>query len=729
MHDRLWTIREYPFHPERLRYYESILTIGNGYLGTRGSFEERYSGDSPATLIHGLYNHAPGASVPELVNAPDWTEIQLEIDGTPFQLITQSKNVLKPPDGLILGYERKLHLDKGLLRRVVLFRAASGATVRIVFERFASLADEHVMAQRVHITAIDGAPQVSVRAVLSGEVTNRGVQHWATMQSAAQDSSIALHGVTNQSGYELGMASILFAPGTVTAQANETRASAQASAALPKDGEVTFDKFTAIYTSRDVVDVRAAAEQKVKQAAQQGYAALFSAHTAAWERYWDAADIEIEGDEVAQVSVRFAAYHVLIAAPQHDENVSIGAKTLSGMGYKGHVFWDTELFMLPVLTVTLPPMARNMLMYRYHRLEGARAKARENGYAGAMFPWESTDTGLETTPQWSDPLPPDNERLRIWTGDNEQHISTDITYAVLQYWRWTGDDDFLRRYGAEIVLDTAVFWGSRVEEKNGRYELHNQIGPDEYHENISNSVFVNRMVVWHLEQALKLLDWLKANAVDDAQRLIAQLDLNAERLAHWRDIIARMVIPFDEEKQIHIQFDGFFDLEYIPVPRYEPRVGGIWGFLGHKRALNSQVIKQADVVMLMALLGDQVGSREVLLNNWNTYYPRTDHGSSLSPAIHAWVAARLGLIEDAYHMFQHAAAVDLEDNKGNVGDGIHGASNGGLWQAVVFGFCGLHLTDQGPKLDPKLPYHWKQVRFSVVYRGERLRFTASSGPA
>jgi trehalose/maltose hydrolase-like predicted phosphorylase len=374
--------------------------------------------------------------------------------------------------------------------------------------------------------------------------------------------------------------------------------------------------------------------------------------------------------------------------------------------------------MLPPFTLTIPHIARNMLMYRYKRLEGARQKAREAGYEGAMFPWESTDTGLETTPQWSDPFP-DGTRMRIWTGDNEQHISTDIAYAILQYWRWTGDNEFLTKYGAEIVLDTAKFWSSRVQEINGRYELHDQIGPDEYHENINNSVFVNRMVVWHLQESFKLLDWLKANAPQDAQRLIQSLDISDARLRQWHDIIERMYIPFDTEKQIHVQFDGFFDLEYIPVQKYEPRVGGIWGFLGHERALNSQVIKQADVVMLMALLGDAVGSPEVMHNNWETYYPRSDHGSSLSPAMHTWVAARLNRMDEAVHLLDHAIAIDLEDNKGNVADGIHGAANGGLWQAIVFGFCGLHLDGDKPAIDPHLPPHWKQVRFNVVYRGQK----------
>jgi kojibiose phosphorylase len=489
---------------------------------------------------------------------------------------------------------------------------------------------------------------------------------------------------------------------------------------LQPQASATFDKITAIYTSRDHEQPLAAALKKAETAARSGYGRLLADHEQEWAAYWDDCDVQIDGDEEAQQAVRFAAYHVLIAAPRHDERVSVGPKTLSGLGYKGHVFWDTELFVVPPLILSQPQLARNLLMYRYHLLPGARKKAHDSGYEGAMYPWESTDTGEETTPQWTNPFP-DGTRIRIWTGDSEQHISTDIAYATLMYWRWTGDDEFMSSYGAEIVLDTAVFWGSRVEAKNGRYEISQQIGPDEYHENIDNSVFTNRMVVWHLQAALDVLNWLRING--DAERLIQMLDLNDTRLTHWRDIIARMFIPFDEERQIHVEFPGFFDMEYIPVHLYEPRQHSVQAILGHTRTIQTQVVKQADVVMLMALLGDQVGSREVMLNNWNTYFPRTDHGSSLSPAVHAIVAARLGLDEAAFEMFEHAAGIDLRNNKGNVADGIHGATCGGIWQAVVLGFCGLQLKDNKVITEARLPAHWRQVSFRIYFRGERLEFT------
>ncbi len=731
MQNRLWELSELIFRPDpnELMHYETLFTIGNGYLSTRGSFEEGFAGDTPVTLTHGIFDHAPGMLVPELVNLPNWLPIRITVDGTPFQLTTKTDDFMHPPEGLVLGYARTLDMKRAVLHREVLFRAKTGAIVRLVFDRFASLDDEHVLAQRVQIVGVEGSPTIRVESAIDDAVTNAGAKHWLDERTIiSEGSEIGVEVTVQQAGYVVGMASQLVAAQAVQSSRLTTTSTAFT---LQPEESAGFDKFSAVYTSRDTQTPLKDARRKASEAVRDGWDALLNAHEQEWATYWANTDIQIEGDDECQLALRFVTYHILIPAPRHDEHVSVGAKTLSGLGYKGHVFWDTELFLLPPLTLTQPQIARNLLMYRYHNLQGARNKAKANGYEGAMYPWESTDTGEETTPQWSDPQP-DGTKIRVWTGDSEQHISTDIAYAVLQYWRWTGEDDFLKQYGAEMVLDTAVFWGSRVEAKNGRYEISQQIGPDEYHENIDNSVFVNRMVTWHLQAALDLLDWLKQHAPADADRLMAVLKLTPERLDHWRDVIVRMYIPFDSEKQIHVQFPGFFEMEYIPVPDYNPRVTSVQAILGHKRTIQSQVIKQADVVALIALLGDQfdvpagLDVQQVKINNWNTYYPRCDHGSSLSPAMHAWVAARLGLNDLAYELFDHAVHIDLNDNKGNVRDGIHAAACGGSWQAVAFGFCGLHLDANGkPALDPHLPEHWRKVSFSVFHHGKRYALSAS----
>ncbi len=737
MTKRLWDITELYFDPKRQHHYETLFTIGSGYLGTRGAFEESYPGDTPATLIHGIYNHIPGALVPELVNAPNWLPINVTVDGTPFQVIlnVDKADFMTPPNGLALGYSRSLHMDTGLLQREVLFRAASGNIVRLTFSRFASLHDQHVMAQRLTVTAVDGSPAITISAGIDTHVTNAGARHWsADRQIKASGSRCAVQVTTEPSGYTVGMAAALISDYPTHGITEGLRASMTISFTLQQEESRIIDKLTAIYTSRDVINPLETAEAKLEEAAVIGYQMLFDAHCHEWEKYWTTADIRIDGDEEIQRAVRFTTYHILIPTPRYDERASVGAKTLSGLGYKGHVFWDTELFLVPPLILSQPHLARNLLMYRYHNLHGARNKAKANGYQGAMFPWESTDTGEETTPQWSDPQP-DGTRIRIWTGDSEQHISTDITYAILKYWRWTNDREFLLKHGAEIVLDTAAFWGSRVEynAEQNRYEVSQQIGPDEYHENIDNSVFVNRMAQWHLQTALDLLEWLRANAPADADRLTTALDLTPKRLTHWRDVIAKMYIPFDREQGIHIQFPGFFEMEYIPVPKYHPRTRSVQEIIGHARTIQSQVIKQADVVMMMALLGEDLSVpagldvRQVMINNWNTYFPRTDHGSSLSPAMHAWVAARLHLNDEAYEMLHHAAHIDLQDNKGNVRDGIHAAACGGVWQAIIFGFCGLHIDANGElALDPHLPAHWREVNFNVYYRGEQRTFSVKN---
>jgi trehalose/maltose hydrolase-like predicted phosphorylase len=719
--ERTWQITEAPFIVGKLHHVETIFTIGNGYLGLRGTFEEGYPRELVSTLVHGVYDHAEGELVPELVNVPNPLSIIVEVDGEPFHM----------EKGKILGYRRTLDLEEAILRREVLWRSSQGAIVQISFERFASLAREHLVAQRVSVRALNKPCTIAVTASIDGTQTNEGVKHWGSQETGAEGDTIWVMGRTGQSGYGVAVMSTLVPAQEVDSRQvsakNTLQPAIRVERRLEVDQAAVFDKLSAIHSTRDADDPLTAARETLASAESRGWERLKAEHVEEWAKYWHDSGIEIEGDEQAQRAVRFAAYHVLIAAPRHDDQVSIGAKTLSGPGYKGHVFWDTELFILPMLTATQPRLAHNLLMYRYHKLQGARNKAREAGYEGAMFPWESTDTGEETTPRWTNPQP-DGTRIRIWTGDTEQHISTDITYAIMQYWRWTGDEEFFVKYGAEIVLDTAVFWGSRVEYNadQDRYELPMQIGPDEYHENINNSAFTNTMMRWHLQTAIEVAEWLERNHPAEAKALLTRLGITPERIERWRQIIDKMYIPYDEERHILEQYEGFFNLKPLNLAHWQPRVTNMDAILGREMTQETMVIKQADIVMLMALLGDEFGSREDRLRNWEFYSKIVDHGSSLSPAIHAWVAARLGLIEEAYRLFMYAASIDLEDAKGNVRDGIHAAAAGGLWLAVVFGFAGLKIEDSNFMLDPKLPEHWKSLAFRVYFRGKQyaVRLTA-----
>jgi kojibiose phosphorylase len=728
-------VTEAEFDPARLHHQETVFTLSNGYLGTRGSFEEGYPGDRPATLIHGVYDAVPIHHT-ELANCPDWLSLEVRVDGERFRL----------DRGEVLGYRRRLDLRRGVLRREVRWRSPGGRTLDLDYERFASMADPHALALRCRVTSVDFEGEVQVRAGLDGHVDNQGFVHWEWLDqgevpgpgSPAPGPGVWLHSRTRESGIEVGMAARLAAEG-----AGDLRAGTQDCAANPSmeltgrlgPGQtLAVEKVVSVYTSRDIEAPARAARENL--AGLPGYAALLAAHTVAWADAWAAGDVVVEGDPLVQLAVRYNLFQLLAVAPRQDERVSIPAKALAGFAYRGHVFWDTDIFVVPCLAYTQPALARNLLMYRYHNLPGARRKAQARGHAGALFAWESAGAGDEVTPRWV-PDAATGELVRIWCGDIELHINVDVAYAVWTYWQVAGDDDFMRRYGAEIILATAVYWGSRAEWNagRGRYEISDVIGPDEYHDHVDNNAFTNRMVRWHLETALEALAWLRRAVPERAAGLERRLDLGRERLDHWAGVIDDLYVPHDPETGLMEQFEGFFELPDVDMAAYEPRTRSMQAILGIQGANQRQVIKQPDVLMLLYLLGDAY-DRETLRVNWDYYSPRTDHtyGSSLGPAIHAILACRLGRPEEAYAHFMRAALVDLEDVRGNAAEGIHAGSAGAVWQAAVFGFGGLRLAGDGPVAEACLPPGWTRLRFRVQYRGRWYDFDlapreAASRPA
>ncbi len=711
-----WQVVETEFDPTAQHAKETLFTIGNGYLGTRGAFEEGYPGEQPMTLVHGLFDDVPIVHT-ELVNAPNWINLTVLIDGERFRMEC----------GTVLAYRRELELATGVLRRTVRWRSPKGHTVELAFERVASLADQHLLAVRCAITSVDFTGLVEVRAALPGFVDNAGWLHWEWVDQALQGERTAYLGLrTKRTGLELGIAAHLSLTGAApvyTAQDCTWAPTLIGQATLTPGATVTADKVVALFTAREAADVHVAALAKLAEAAAADYSVLRAASDAAWKTEWEAANVIIEGDDEADLALRYSLFQLLIAAPRHDNRVSIPAKTLSGWGYRGHVFWDTEIFLLPFFTYTRPELARNMLLYRYHTLPGARRKAAEGGWQGAMFAWESAATGDETTPRW---VPtPDGQLVRIWCGDIELHITSDVAYAVYRYWQITGDDAFMRDYGAEIILDTARFWASRAEwdMEDDRYEINDVIGPDENHDHINNNAYTNRMAVWNLQIAQQVLAWLQAQHPAKAVALTTALDLTSERLVHWQHVIDYMFIPFDAATGMFEQFDHFFTLKSVDLQDYEPRATSMQAILGIEETQGYQILKQPDVLMLLYLLGDEYAP-EVVKKNWDYYTPRTDlsYGSSLGPAIQAALAARQGDLAAAYRHFIHAARTDLQNARKNSGEGIHAATAGGLWQAVIFGFGGIHPTPAGLLAAPRLPAGWKRLCFKLRYRGEILTF-------
>jgi trehalose/maltose hydrolase-like predicted phosphorylase len=448
-----------------------------------------------------------------------------------------------------------------------------------------------------------------------------------------------------------------------------------------------------------------AASTGLATAREIGFERLLAEHRHAWARRWANADVVIEGDPELQLAVRFALFH-LIASVADEGEAAVGARGLSGPAYRGHVFWDSDVFVLPFFAATHPAAARAMLEYRVRRLDAARAAAARAGFAGARFPWESAADGPDVTPTQAQL--PTGEIVRIRTGQDEEHITSDVAWAAACYLDWTGDEQFASGPGRELLVETARYWASRARFSGGRAHLYGVIGPDEYHEPVDDNAFTNVMARWNLRRA-------------------AELDGDEAERAQWRRVADALVDGLDPMSGLYEQFAGFFRLEPLVIADVAPRRPIAADLLlGHDRISAAQVVKQADVLMLHQLVPDEVAPGS-LLANLDYYEPRTAHGSSLSPAIHASLLARAGRFREALKALRVAARIDLDDLTGSTASGLHLATMGGLWQALVFGFAGIRPHGNVLAVDPRLPPEWGALELNLCFRGSPLRIRIDRG--
>jgi trehalose/maltose hydrolase-like predicted phosphorylase len=717
-----WVLREMRYEPALESNVEARFAVSNGFLGVRASravsrgsawisWQHTLNWSSwPRTFVAGLFD-TPNADppVPALVPAPDWLRLRVVIDGAPLLLRS----------GELVRHWRTLDLRRGLLVTEWHQRQADGRLVRLRTLRLVSLAQRSVALQVLDLV-VDGPPaDVALDALL--EVGATGLE----LVSIQPELSIWRTGLKRKGLAIATDATVRLDDGELAASAHEQSTWTWRWRSVPGQPAklARMVAFARADEPHDDAGVRASAALAVAQAI--GWRGVLDAHVAAWAERWSASDVEIEGDERAQLALRFATYHLIGAANPEDERVSIGARALTGDSYLGHVFWDTEVYLLPFYTLTWPEAARALLMYRYRTLDGARAKAARMGYRGALYAWESADTGEEVTPEQI--VDPAGRVIDVLCGKQEQHISADVAYAVWQYWQATGDDPFLRDAGAEIILETARFWASRSRlEADGCYHIRGVIGPDEYHEGIDDNAFTNVMARWNIARGLEVMDILVARWPQHVQDLQQRLELELAEVAHWREVADGLVTGFDRESGLFEQFEGYFDLEEIDLAAYADRIAPMDVVLGRERTQRSRVVKQADVVALLALFPGAF-DREVHEANFRYYEPRCGHGSSLSRGLHALVAARLGDVDLAYRYFCDTAATDLADTAGGSAGGVRIAALGALWQAAVFGFAGLSAGTEGVRVDPHLPGPWRWMRLRVQWQGRRLTLRLARG--
>jgi trehalose/maltose hydrolase-like predicted phosphorylase len=711
-----WILEEEGYDPLREASIESRFAVSNGFLGVRGAREisrgpmwvswlHTLSWASwPRIYVAGLFD-TPNTEppVPALVPAADWLRARILVNGKP--VLRHSGNTL--------SQRRILDMRRGAMLTDWRQRDPGGVIVHASTLRVVSLAERTIGLQLVRLEIEQGEAEITFEALFEGlglglepVRLERDLGVWRTEQSG---KGLAMAGMA---AFQLGATEIApSALGPFKWSWSWRSVPGQAG---------NFQRLVAV-TRTDVVgaDPGPAARQSLEGARGIGWRGVLAAHEAAWVDRWDSSDIELEGDPAALQALRFAVYHLNSAANPADERVSIGARALTGDSYLGHVFWDTEIYLLPFYVATWPQAARALLMYRYHTLAGARAKAVQMGWRGAMYPWEATDTGEETTPEQI--IGPDGKVIHVLCGTQEQHISADIAYAVWHYWQATGDDVFMRDAGSEILLETARFWATRAQpEVDGRCHIRGVIGPDEYHENVDDSAYTNIMARWNIARGLETVTTLRARWPARWAELSGELGLDDTELEQWRQAAEALVTGIDPETGLIEQFAGFFKLGPINLADYSGRTMPIDVVLGRERTQSLQVVKQADVVALLALLPDEFDLPSKA-KNFHYYEPRCGHGSSLSRAMHALVAAHIGDAELAMRYFRETAATDLADTAGGSAGGVHIAGLGGLWFAALSGFAGLSMRSDALALDPRLPPGWRSFGFRVHWRGRRVK--------
>jgi trehalose/maltose hydrolase-like predicted phosphorylase len=716
--DPRWLLTDEGFTLAREHETESLFAIANGYIGNRGSLAEGSPLSAPATFVAGVFEQfdIPG-SVPELMVLPDWTGVRIWIDDEPLSM----------QQGDVLQHRRILDFRRGILWREWRHRDPAGRITQIVAFRLASSSDRHLLLHSVMLTPENHSSVIRFES--SMDATDRAVSLLAPEWKARRDSArpnvlpLALRVPGRNTTVAFGLTSQMLhsarGAGCRTMRMDPGRIMEHCEIEIEAGTQCHLHRIVSVFTSRDGGDPFQWAMEHLRDVVTKGTESAVWAHVSAWDSHWKAADLEIEGDDSLQRALRFAAYHLISPANPDDPRVSIGARTLSGPGYKGHVFWDTETYMLPFFIFTQPPTARALLEYRYHTLDAARRKASTSGFRGAMYPWESADTGEETTPQAV--IATNGEVLKVPNGEMEIHVTADIAFAIWQYWQNTGDDDFFVRYGAEIMLESARFWASRgTTENDGFYHIRHVIGPDEYHEDVDDDAYTNLMAAWNLRHGAETVNLLRERWPDRWQELAAPPQFSDEEVSTWRTLATGMFIPFDRKTLLYEQFSGYFNKEEVDLKRYEPRSAAMDTILGHERIQKTNIVKQADVVLATFLLWDEIGP-DVRAANFRYYEPRTGHGSSLSPSVHALIAAQIGDKKSARSYLKQAAEIDLGNNMGNAAGGVHAAALGGLWQAIVFGFAGFRTQFDGVSLAPNLLSHWRRLSFPVQWRGRNLR--------
>lgn len=692
---------------------ESILHLSNGYVGIRSAFEENYTGQTRGLFVTGCFDR-PISEPVELPNAADTGAIDLILDGEMFSMCT----------GVVSNYSRVLDMSTGLLTRTLCWQSPLGRVYDLVFQKFVSRANLNLYALRIGITARNNPVSIQITHGINARMTNSGTQHFDDgLKRVIDGHYLYLEQTTLESRFSFSHGTVLTVPGIEPGQASyimDRRIIRQTLRFDIKANQpVVLEKLSSIHTTRTPQNQMDITVQTLKQAAHKGFDLLLAESHAILSRYWQENEIALMTTTPALVrALRYAQFSLLSMLPP-DPHSSIAAKGLSGEGYRGHVFWDTEIFMLPYFLHTNPELARRLLQYRLDRMDQARDNAIQNGYRGLMFPWESAATGTEETPKYASMNILTGKAARVWAGDKEHHITADIAYAAWHYYQATEDTDFLCQGGARLLIGCALFWLSRstwIPERN-RFEILDIIGPDEYTEHIDNNAYSNYLAAQTVTYAQTVLDCLDDLEVQALSDYFGEPDIKL----HLADFQSRLYLPQPGVDGVIPQDDTFLAKPLLEIEPFKTSdiKQSILKHYSRSQVNDMQVLKQPDVLMLIALFPD-LFEPSVIEQNWRYYEPKTIQDSSLSTSVHAMTACLFGDSDLAYRSYLQAIEIDLGPNLTSSDAGVHAAAMGGIWFALIHGFAGIHAHGSVLSIRPCLPDAIRRITLPFVWKGVRL---------
>ncbi|HYF83613.1 MAG TPA: glycosyl hydrolase family 65 protein [Clostridia bacterium] len=712
-----WTVYEEGYNSNNIVGNGNKFITGNGYMGFRGTMEEYTKNELVACNISNLYDKQ-GDNWREPINSPNGFFTTLTVEGKEIGLLQQ-----EPAE-----HVQTLDIKEGLHRRNTVWSTECGV-VNVKAERFVSLSDVHLMCLK-YAVAVEKGCKLVIKTGIDGDVWDINGPHLEDYILYEAEGILRVSTRTQ----ELKVPVVVAEACIKSFEAEEVIEKSEKGIfriikinAEPKV-EYTIYKYISVYTGNDETsNIQEDCAALALKAAAASYAKVYNEHKLKWKARWEASDVIIEGDEGDQLALRYSIYQLQIIAPLHSQGQSIPARGLSGQTYKGAIFWDTEMFMLPFFLHTAPEVARNLISYRIKTLDGARKKAAHYGYRGAFYAWESQESGEDACSDFNVTDVFTGRPVKTYFKDKQVHISAAVAYAIWEVYEFTGDISILINGGAEVILECARFFYSYAyyKEDKDRYEILDVIGPDEYHERVNNNAYTNKMVYHTLDVALQALELLKSEYPREYEVLISKLDYSKE-VANIIKLKEKLYIVEPDEKTLIIeQFDGYNRLEECCLAEVKSRMldpKEYWGG-GHGVATNTKIIKQADVVFMLYLFRNEY-SQEVLRANWTYYEPTTEHGSSLSPCIYSLLSCEIGNEEWAYPFFVKSANVDLSgESKQFAGSiyigGTHPAASGGAWMAAVLGFAGLNVRAGKITVSPNLPKKWSRLAFNITVRGEK----------